>query len=298
MATLKEYFDVDLDKSLAVHCPWNLTNSQGGVLPEITARISLDVVGNAKYWSFYISESSDISGYIGYIFSSPNTEKCVLSSEGDTIMLMEGGFAGYSEGISSTTLVFTRRVYLYINAFLGDETRKEIASYGLQKGFFVVVRDKEYAMRKSELEKPLAFISHDSRDKDGLVRELALEMASLHCPVWYDEYTLKVGDSLRENIERGLKETRKCVVVLSPNFLSNEGWGKAEFDSIFTREILEKTNIILPVWHNVTVSDVYQYSPRLADKVGLPSSLGVKELARKLSDVIKRSSDSEENLKT
>jgi hypothetical protein len=40
-------------------------------------------------------------------------------------------------------------------------------------------------------------------------------------------------------------------VVLSPNFLSNEGWGKAEFDSVFTREILNKENVILPVWLGV-----------------------------------------------
>ena len=108
------------------------------------------------------------------------------------------------------------------------------------------------------------------------------------CPVWYDEYSLKVGDSLRACIEQGLKEAKKCVVVLSPNFLSNEGWGKAEFDSIFTRQILEKSNVILPIWHNVGVQEVYEYSPRLADKVGLNSLLGVPELARRLSNVIKQ----------
>jgi hypothetical protein len=99
---------------------------------------------------------------------------------------------------------------------------------------------------------------------------------------------LRVGASLRESIETGLKETRNCIVVLSPNFLSNEGWGKAEFDSVFTREIIEKQNVMLPVWHNVTVEQVYEYSPRLADKVGLNTNIGVKELARKLSNGIKR----------
>jgi TIR domain len=58
------------------------------------------------------------------------------------------------------------------------------------------------------------------------------------CPVWYDEFALKIGDNLRDSIERGLKECRKCVLVLSPNFLTNGGWTKKEFDSIFTREIL------------------------------------------------------------
>ena len=112
-------------------------------------------------------------------------------------------------------------------------------------------------------------------------------MSKLMCPVWYDEYSLEVGDSLRANIEKGLKETTKCVIVLSPHFLSNDGWGKAEFDSIFTREILEE-NVMLPVWHNVNVQDVYEYCPRLADKVGLNSDVGPKELARKLVNAVKK----------
>lgn len=61
----------------------------------------------------------------------------------------------------------------------------------------------------------------------------------------------------------------------------------AEFDSIFTREIIEKANVVLPVWHNVGVQDVYNYSPRLADKVGLNSSMGIKELAAKLVNAVK-----------
>ena len=107
------------------------------------------------------------------------------------------------------------------------------------------------------------------------------------CPVWYDEYSLKVGDSLRSSIEKGLRETKKCVLILSPNFLANDGWGKAEFDSVYTREIIERGNVILPVWHNVDVKQVYEYSPRLADKVGLSSTLGVEELAKKLAIAIK-----------
>lgn len=286
MATLQEYYDIDFNKYLSAHKPWEMRNKDGEVLYPVTARISYDFDGNAKYWSFFIQEGSDVNGYVNSILSGPETANCVLSPEGDGVYV-EMGFSDYSERMPSTTLCFTKRVFLYIDALLDTTARKHITEFGTKKGFYVIVRDKEYALKKSELEKPLAFISHDSRDKDELVRELVLEMSKLMCPVWYDEYSLKVGDSLRASIEKGLKETKNCVIILSPNFLSNDGWGKAEFDSVFTREILEKNNVILPVWHNVTVNDVYQYSPRLADKVGLNSSLGVKELARRLSNVVK-----------
>jgi len=98
---------------------------------------------------------------------------------------------------------------------------------------------------------------------------------------------------------RGATAWRRCRAAALPavsgvgrggpvrELVTNEGWGKAEFDSIYTREILEKKNVMLPVWHGVQVAEVYAYSPRLVDKVGLDSSLGVKELARRLATAIK-----------
>ena len=154
-------------------------------------------------------------------------------------------------------------------------------------GYDISIRDRAYARKRAATEVPLAFISHDSRDKDTFVRELAHELASNLCTVWYDEFSLAVGDSLRASIERGLRETKKCIVVLSPSFLSNSGWGRAEFDSIFTREIVEQRNVMLPIWLGVGLKEVYEFSPRLADKVGLPSSLGIKEIARLLAIAVR-----------
>lgn len=289
MATLREYFDTDLNKCLSGHRDWQMKSESEVSLPPVRARISQDFDANAKYWSFFIPEGADIPAYVNAIYTTPETSRCVLSGDTDSVYV-ESGLADYSERATSETLVFTQRVFLYVDADVSADLRQQIVALGNELGFHVLVRDREYAKKRSALEKPLAFISHDTRDKDALVRELALEMSKLLCPVWYDEYSLKVGDSLRECIERGLKETPKCVMVLSRNFISNEGWGKAEFDSIFTREILEKHNVMLPVWHNVGVEEVYEYCPRLADKVGLSSELGPKELARRLVNAVKYAS--------
>lgn len=61
------------------------------------------------------------------------------------------------------------------------------------------------------------------------------------------------------------------------------GYAKAEFDSIFTREILEKKQIMILIWHGVMKEDVFNYSPPLVDKVGIPSSLGEEEAARRIA---------------
>jgi hypothetical protein len=285
MATLREYFDTDF-KSMTIHMDWETRDTSGVQGVTIRARIHQDFDGNAKYWSFYVPDAPDFLANVAAILNSPETSNCVLSPEGDTVYI-ESGFADYSERPTSSTLKFTGRVFLYIDSLLNAETRRQITQYGAEKDFHVIVRDTEYASERSRMEKPLAFISHDTRDKDDLVRQLALEISKHMCPVWYDEYSLKVGDSLRSSIEKGLQETRKCILVLSPNFLSNNGWAKAEFDSVYTREIIEQGNVILPVWHKVDVKQVYEYSPRLADKVGLSSALGVKELARQLANAIR-----------
>lgn len=271
---------------MSLHAEWTLHDGVTAISPAVVAKILFDFDANAKYWSFFIPAGADLRRHVGALLSLPSTRACTISSEGDGV-LIQMGFADYTERTTSATLIFTGRIFLYIDADLSVAERQLLTLTGIAAGFHCVVRDREYALKRSQMEKPLAFISHDTRDKEDLVRELAREMTRLMCPVWYDEFSLKVGDSLRASIEGGLKEARKCIVVLSPNFLSNNGWSKAEFDSIYTREILEKSNVMLPVWHRVTASEVYDYSPRLADKVGLDSALGVTELGKRLAAAVR-----------
>src|SRR5215467_6394610 len=79
----------------------------------------------------------------------------------------------------------------------------------------------------------IALLSYDSRDRDRIARPLALELSKRGVPVWFDEFALKVGDSLQK-IETGLKECKRCILIISPQFLANTGWTKREFDSVFS----------------------------------------------------------------
>jgi hypothetical protein len=135
--------------------------------------------------------------------------------------------------------------------------------------------------------RPEVFVCHDSRDKKEIANEVAERLMRLGCRVWYDDFSLAVGDSLRESIECGLKKAEKCILILSPRFLSNGGWTKAEFNSIFSIEVGQRQNIILPVWAGVTRSQVLAYSPMLADRVGVNWSLGSKEVVRRLLSSIR-----------
>lgn len=129
---------------------------------------------------------------------------------------------------------------------------------------------------------PKAFICHDSRDKRSIAARVATGLSGLGCHVWYDDFSLRVGDPLRESIEEGLKACKKCILILSPNFLSNRGWTKIEFNAAFTREIVERNNVLLPVWAGVTKDQVYAYSPVLADRLGIDWARGTREVVSKL----------------
>ena len=144
-------------------------------------------------------------------------------------------------------------------------------------------RSDGYTFGRSQFEKPQAFISHDSKDKESIARPIALNLQRKLCPVWYDEFSLKLGDNLRQSIERDLKECSKCVLILSPNFFANSGWGKKEFESIFTREILEDARLVLPIWCGVTKHEVYEYSPSLLNVKGVDwNALGEDEVCRQI----------------
>ncbi len=68
-----------------------------------------------------------------------------------------------------------------------------------------------------------AFVCHASEDKDAFVRPLAERLREQRIEVWYDEFSLKVGDSLRRSIDLGLSQSRFGIVVLSPIFLVSNG---------------------------------------------------------------------------
>jgi len=129
------------------------------------------------------------------------------------------------------------------------------------------------------------FISHASQDKDSLVRPLAKELTEMGFDVWYDESTLKVGDSLREKIDQGLSSSRYGVVVLSESFFA-KNWPQYELNGLVARE-MHGGKVILPIWHKVSKDEVLSFSPTLADKVALNTSISsVSEIAKELAEVL------------
>lgn len=130
------------------------------------------------------------------------------------------------------------------------------------------------------------FISHASEDKEAFVRPLAEELRAFGVRVWYDDFTLKLGDSLSRSIDAGLAKSDFGLVVLSPAFLE-KGWPEYELRGLTAREVGGK-KVILPIWHNVGRADVLAFSPPLADKLAVStSSLSALEIAAKIIELVR-----------
>jgi len=128
------------------------------------------------------------------------------------------------------------------------------------------------------------FISHAREDKDSFVRQLAEALTKRGVRVWFDEYSLKLGDSLTRSIDQGLARCRFGIVVLSPAFFAKE-WTQKELGGLVSRESGGE-KVILPIWHGLTASDLRRYSPMLSDRFAISSAEGLDRVVDKILEAL------------
>lgn len=93
---------------------------------------------------------------------------------------------------------------------------------------------------------------------------------------------------MRESIDKGLQKSKFGIVVLSPDYIK-EGkyWTKQELNALFQLETINGKTI-LPIWHNLTKKDVLEYSPIIADRNAMNTTmLTPEEIASELSKLLK-----------
>lgn len=128
------------------------------------------------------------------------------------------------------------------------------------------------------------FVCHASEDKDEIARPLAHALRDAGFAVWYDEFALKLGDSLRRSIERGIVTAQHGIVILSPHFFA-KNWPQAELDGLFAINIASG-NSIIPVWHGIDQADVLRKSPLLADRIASKTADGLDRVVTQILDTI------------
>lgn len=124
------------------------------------------------------------------------------------------------------------------------------------------------------------FISHASEDKQLVASPLAHYLKAADFQVWYDDFSLKLGDSLLQSINQGLSKSRFGIVVLSSPFFEKR-WPQQELAGLYALEVSGEKRI-LPIWHQINSSDVARYSPILADRKAADTQKGLQYVAEQI----------------
>ena len=88
------------------------------------------------------------------------------------------------------------------------------------------------------------FLCHSSKDK-LFVRQLKNELAAFKHEVWLDENEIKVGESIFESVQEGLKSSDYVLIIISPNFVSSN-WARRELSATFMNQMMDGKIRILP----------------------------------------------------
>lgn len=100
---------------------------------------------------------------------------------------------------------------------------------------------------------PVVFFSHAAADR-ALVERLATDLIAQGLDVWYSEWEIGIGDSLRRRIDIGIDSATHFLVLLSPASLQSE-WVQTELDAGMVNKI-GGTCKLLPILHEIEASQV------------------------------------------
>lgn len=249
---------------------YDLGHLNGGEVVEVTLKNAANVrlLDSSNFSNYKAGRKHSFYG--GYVTRSPY--RVSVPRSGRWYVAIDLG--GYSGRVSSAVKVLPGRLPQAKQPLSSVPTlvrdREEVSYYGDDP----IIRNYD------------VFISHASEDKDEIVRPLAYSLQNKGLKVWYDEFELGIGDSLRRKIDKGLAGSRFGIVVLSRSFIK-KGWANYELDGIVTKS-MTGDQVVLPIWHNITKQEVVDYSPSLADKLARNTTdFTVDEIATEIAELIK-----------
>jgi predicted RNA-binding protein YlqC (UPF0109 family) len=138
------------------------------------------------------------------------------------------------------------------------------------------------------------FISHASEDKEEAARPIANALMESGFEVWFDEVSLTLGDSLSRSIDQGISKSRYGIVILSPSFFAKQ-WPRRELDSLASLEMSGEEKKILPIWHKIDQKGISEFSPALADKLGISTTKGLGTVIKEIKRSFSQGFDSDTN---
>lgn len=115
------------------------------------------------------------------------------------------------------------------------------------------------------------FISHANKDKAELIEDLYQSLNKLDVSIFYDKESLEWGDNWKDQILSGTKKAEFAIIVISENFFDRE-WTERELAEFLNRQNRNGQKLILPILHNITVDQLKEKYPSIADIQAIDSA--------------------------
>ena len=127
------------------------------------------------------------------------------------------------------------------------------------------------------------FLCHAWDDRKGAALDLYNLLVGLDVKVWFSETDVPLGTSLLRQIDKGLRNSRAAIVLVTPALLkslTSEGTADKELSALLA------TDRVIPVAHGTTFEALRDVSPLLAARSGLSTAeSSLEDVATKVADV-------------
>lgn len=100
------------------------------------------------------------------------------------------------------------------------------------------------------------FISHSSEDR-SFAERLINDLHAVGVGCWFAPKDMRIGDRIRQTIERAIQSHDKLLLVLSKHSIAS-GWVEKEVETAFEEEHKRKTTILFPIRLDLAVMETDQ----------------------------------------
>jgi len=143
----------------------------------------------------------------------------------------------------------------------------------------------EHVVRLADTDRRDLFLCHAWDDRAGAALEFYDLLTGLDVKVWFSEKDVPLGTPLMRQIDKGLKNSRAGIVLVTPALLRSlnaEGIADKELS------VLLSTGRVIPIAHGTTFHELLDVSPLLASHSGLTTSdyASLEEVAIKIADTV------------
>lgn len=140
-------------------------------------------------------------------------------------------------------------------------------------------------LAQSDTDRRDLFLCHAWDDRQGAALEFYNLLNNLDVKVWFSEKDLPLGTPLMRQIDKGLKNSRAGIVLVTPAMLKS-----LDAEGVADRElsVLLSSGRVIPIAHGTTFDAMRDVSPMLASHSGLTTSdySSLDEVATKIADTV------------